>query len=76
MCLVNDTKSIAVPFINSLWCHLFHVLSSTKGMTFFQICPSKNMNISSRLDVASRRSKKAARSWNLIGSGWEGALNA
>ena len=59
MCLVDGTKSIAVPIIpadqdlvhfNSLWCHLFHVLSSAKGMNFFQICPSKNMTISCLLD--------------------------
>ena len=59
MCLVNGTKSIVVPLIandqelvhfNSLWCHLFHVLSSAKGMNSFQICPSKNMTISGLLD--------------------------
>ena len=59
MCLVDGSRSIEVPIIhseqvlvhfNSLWCHLFHVLSLTKGMSFFQICPSKNMHISSLLD--------------------------
>jgi hypothetical protein len=59
MCLVDGSRSIQVPIIhsdqvlvhfNSLWCHLFHVLSLTKGMSFFQICPSKNMHISSLLD--------------------------
>jgi hypothetical protein len=59
MCLVDGSKPIAVPIIcddqelvhfNSLWCHLFHVLSSAKGMTFFQISPSKNMTISGLFD--------------------------
>ncbi len=27
-----------------LWCHLFHVLSLTKSMNVFQICPSKNVH--------------------------------
>jgi hypothetical protein len=35
---------------NSLWCHLFHVLSSTKGMNFFHIRPSKNLTISAFVD--------------------------
>jgi hypothetical protein len=44
MCLVDGKKSIAVQVIaddqelvhfNCLWCHLFYVLSSAKGMTFF-----------------------------------------
>jgi hypothetical protein len=59
MCLVDGKQSIAVPIIaedqelvhfNSLWCHLFHVLSSAKGMTFFQICPSKDQTIARLVD--------------------------
>ena len=59
MCLVDGKQSIVVPIIaedqelvhfNSLWCHLFNVMSAAKGMTFFQICPSKDLTIASLAD--------------------------
>ena len=35
---------------NRLWCHLFNVLSTAKGITFFQICPSKDLTIARLVD--------------------------
>ncbi len=54
MCLVDGNKSIAMQIIakvqellhfNSLWCHVFHVLSYAQGMTFLQISLSKILTI-------------------------------
>ncbi len=42
---VSDDQELI--HFNSLWYHLFSVLSLTKGM---KICPSKNMHLSSLLD--------------------------
>ncbi len=59
MCFVDGKQSIAVPIIaedqelvhfNSLWCHLFNIMSDAKGTTFFQICPFKDLTITSLVD--------------------------
>ncbi len=61
MCLVDGKKFVVVQIIsadhklvhfNALWCHLFHVLSTTKGMIFFQISPSKYLTILALVDRA------------------------
>ena len=55
MCLLDGSRDVAVPIIdadqgidhvNALWCHLFHAISSAKGLNFFQILPAKQLSIS------------------------------
>jgi hypothetical protein len=55
MCLLDGSRDVAVPIIdadqgidhvNALWCHLYHAISSAKGMNFFQILPTKQQSIS------------------------------
>ena len=52
ICLVDGKQSIAVPIIaedqelvhfNSLWCHLFNVMSAAKGMSFFKSANSPHL---------------------------------
>ena len=55
MCCLDGSRDVAVPIIapdqkldhvNALWCHLYHAISSAKGMNFFQILPAKQLSIS------------------------------
>jgi hypothetical protein len=55
MCSLDGSRDVAVPIIpadqgldhvNALWCHLYHAISSAKGMNFFQILPAKQLCIS------------------------------
>ncbi len=57
--MVGGSLSIRVPVIpdgqnlvhfNSLWSHLYHALSTSKGMNFFRKVPSKNVTVSRLLD--------------------------
>jgi hypothetical protein len=55
MCCLDGSRDVAVPLIaadqgldhvNALWCHLYHAISSAKGVNFFQILPAKQLSIS------------------------------
>jgi hypothetical protein len=55
MCCLDGSWDVAVPIIapdqkldhvNALWCHLYHAISSAKGMNFYQILPAKQLSIS------------------------------
>ena len=55
MCCLDGSRDVAVPkipadqgldHVNALWCHLYHAVSSAKGMNFYQILPAKQLSIS------------------------------
>ena len=59
MCLLDGSRDVAVLIIvadqrfdhfNALRCHLFHTISSAKGLNFFQILPAKQLPISTLFD--------------------------